>query len=304
MSTCPFCGASIDDELAVHGGTCPSCLAEIPGEEAATDPGEEVKAQQDAEDRERAQRRAMLPLYAAAPVVLLAVGAAVWALWPTDAIEPLEMDDGFVFEINLEEAPEDAVAEAPTDDAAPGGERTARPPRPKAPQAPDAEALAERLAAAEKSEGAGSSGGRARTPSGSPRPAGARPADDDGVASVEPATSGLGLDVAFQARRTGALLTEPGDVRAAVKDLLRSRSGKLRACYERTLKAREDLAGVWKIGFRIEEDGAVSRPTAEGQQAADDGFEACLRDEIETWTLPHTFERPWPMAFPLTFKPS
>ena len=39
MSTCPFCSTEISEELSLYGGHCPSCLIEIPGEEAITDPG-------------------------------------------------------------------------------------------------------------------------------------------------------------------------------------------------------------------------------------------------------------------------
>ena len=39
MYSCPFCQSSISEELALHGGYCPSCLIEVPGEESATDPG-------------------------------------------------------------------------------------------------------------------------------------------------------------------------------------------------------------------------------------------------------------------------
>lgn len=39
MGECPFCKAQIDEEILLYGGTCPTCLIEIPGEESATDPG-------------------------------------------------------------------------------------------------------------------------------------------------------------------------------------------------------------------------------------------------------------------------
>ena len=39
MGECPFCKVQIDEEILIYGGTCPTCLIEIPGEESATDPG-------------------------------------------------------------------------------------------------------------------------------------------------------------------------------------------------------------------------------------------------------------------------
>ena len=43
MGECPFCKAQIDEEILLYGGTCPTCLIEIPGEESATDPGVPVE---------------------------------------------------------------------------------------------------------------------------------------------------------------------------------------------------------------------------------------------------------------------
>ena len=46
MAECPFCGAEIREEVSLYGGTCASCLIEIPGEEAPTDPGEDAPTEE------------------------------------------------------------------------------------------------------------------------------------------------------------------------------------------------------------------------------------------------------------------
>ena len=48
MGACPFCKGEVDDDVLTFGGRCPSCLIEIPGDEAPTDPGAEARAAQEA----------------------------------------------------------------------------------------------------------------------------------------------------------------------------------------------------------------------------------------------------------------
>ena len=42
MGECPFCGAGVDEDLIALGGICPRCFGEIPGEQTATDPGDDL----------------------------------------------------------------------------------------------------------------------------------------------------------------------------------------------------------------------------------------------------------------------
>ena len=75
MGSCPFCKESVDSAILEYGGRCPSCLIEIPGEDAPTDPGEAAKAAQEAEEA-AAVNRPRLPLIAGivAVVALCGVG--------------------------------------------------------------------------------------------------------------------------------------------------------------------------------------------------------------------------------------
>lgn len=76
MEPCPFCNVPVDEDLHRFGGTCPSCFGEIPGEEAATDPGAAVKAAQDREDESRAKKRMLLPALAGVLAFLILVSVA------------------------------------------------------------------------------------------------------------------------------------------------------------------------------------------------------------------------------------
>lgn len=72
MEHCPFCNTTVDEDLIRFGGTCPSCYGEIPGEEAATDPGEVVKAALVQADEARVRRRMLVPALVTLVVLLFA----------------------------------------------------------------------------------------------------------------------------------------------------------------------------------------------------------------------------------------
>ncbi|MBT3219520.1 MAG: hypothetical protein HN348_10545, partial [Proteobacteria bacterium] len=69
MAKCPFCEGEIEETLAQYGGPCPKCFADIPGEEAPTDPGEEKKAIIRRKEKQRAVLSAVIPLMLAVPLV-------------------------------------------------------------------------------------------------------------------------------------------------------------------------------------------------------------------------------------------
>jgi len=82
----------VTEDLVVYGGTCPKCFAEIPGEEAATDPGIEAREAEDRWDRIRAR----LPMLLGMTLLVLIVGctgltALAVVVWPSS--EPAEVLD-------------------------------------------------------------------------------------------------------------------------------------------------------------------------------------------------------------------
>lgn len=300
MATCPFCNGNITEELALHGGPCPACFADIPGEETATDPGEEAAAQIRAADLERARRRARAPIAFIAPVVLVALAGTAWALWPEPQVEALAFgEDDFAFEIDLAawEAPEEV------DDGV--ASEAARPVR-RAPAGntgtdqPQAAGLSERLAAANASGGT-SGGPQARSGS----------ADDvggDGIrrlggpqASASAGSAG-DLDINFNAQRTAALLSSRDDIQSAVSDMLRARVPRLQQCFERHLKQNEDLRGQWRLAFVIGEDGVAADASATGVQMSDAAFERCIESEMAAWRIYGRLAKAWPVSLPVSFK--
>lgn len=74
MGACPFCRAAISADLLRVGGRCPSCLIEIPGEEAPTNPGEVAQARE-AEQAAKAKPK-RTGLFVALGVGLAAAAAA------------------------------------------------------------------------------------------------------------------------------------------------------------------------------------------------------------------------------------
>jgi len=104
LDACPFCGGQVDRQIVLYGGSCPRCFADIPGEEAATDPGEHVKQKLAQQDQKRASRRTLLPMFIATPVVVALVGLALWlALRPEPELAVLDLDDGVYYTPDLDQ---------------------------------------------------------------------------------------------------------------------------------------------------------------------------------------------------------
>lgn len=278
MSSCPFCHNEIREDLALHGGTCPHCFADIPGEETATDPGEDVKAQLAADDQARARRRALLPVFLAVPLVAAIVVYAVIILQPRERVERLELGDDFGIDIELSEYVEpepgtedDAVAEAPTDKA-------------PTPSRPRAKSTTTDVAA----------GGSAEAPT---------EADDDGAPAQATTPGGLPT-FAGMVRREAPLLTKQDDLRNAVRDLIQGKSRRLTQCYERSLKGNESLRGKWRLSFTIGTDGEIGDVGATGMDMQDAAFEQCLEREMDSWTVYGRLAKPWPVSLPINFSGS
>ncbi|MCB9680382.1 MAG: AgmX/PglI C-terminal domain-containing protein [Alphaproteobacteria bacterium] len=280
MAICPFCDGTIEESLALHGGTCPHCFGHIPGEETATDPGEHVKAELAAADRARAEKRARAPLFLIAPVVLIAVGAAAWSLWPSPSADELVFDgDEFAIQIDLAEYVEPEVT-APPEAATPTPAKTSRPRTPS-----------------------GSAAGSERVVVDNAAPAGSASAGAaDGIATTDLGGPEMGDGLSFSVQRTAAVLESRDDIQNAVRDMFVAQQPRLTHCYERSLKSHEDLAGRWKLAFTIQTDGSVGEVAVTGLDMSEQGFEQCLVMEMSRWHLQGRLKKPWPVALPVSFK--
>ena len=96
MGECPFCKGNVAEDILVYGGRCPQCLIEIPGEEAPTDPGEEVRAEQAAAAATAEKRRGWLVGGIGGLALMLAGGGVgAWLLLQEPAPDTTDvyMDD-------------------------------------------------------------------------------------------------------------------------------------------------------------------------------------------------------------------
>lgn len=310
MEACPFCGGQIDEQVVLYGGTCPACFAHIPGEEAATDPGEDVKQAQEAEDRRRAKRRALVPLLIAAPVLLAIVGVSAWlALRPEPELALLDLDGGEFYTPDLDSL---VVAQPTAEDPT------------LADEAGDADADAGKVATTSRAAGdPGRKVALSRKPTDDaqmmrkPKLGQGTPDDAELLASL-----GSGGDIEDVARKvrdggdidapkelttdlslkststgmggaievdmgtvsqSGAPLSNGMQIARMIQGVMRKQLPRLRSCYESSLRANPDLAGSWVLTFTVETDGSVRQAGAKGLNQSEDLFEECLSKRIRGW---------------------
>ena len=275
MSACPFCGSSVDDHIVFQGGTCPKCFAEVPGEMAPTDPGENVRAAIDRRDRRRAALPAILGLLCLGILVMCTGTVAMaFALWPSPQIA--ELLDYDRLEVPM---PEVVAAVEPPANAVLSGT-----PRPKPARVAQSEA-------------------RARPPSTStpPRPSRAQPA-----AKPAPARSSGGLDLSIGGpslrRDANLVLTDPVAIREMIGEEMAAGIPGLTFCYERRLKSQPDFAGRWRIRFTVAQDGTPADAAAEALDAPSPEFEQCVVRHVAGWRF-GKISAAQPIAKTLTFRP-
>jgi hypothetical protein len=335
VEACPFCGGEVEESVVLYGGTCPHCFAHIPGEEAATDPGEEVAQAQAEQDRRRARRRALLPLLVVAPVVLILAGVATWlVLRPEPELAVLDLDAG---EFYMPDA--DVLVVAHTEDEPPAD----------ATEEPAGDTSADGVADAGNG-GAVASRGSAGTKAAArqvdpkveapvlrkPRLSGASDDDEllaelsqvevtDATRQIRGGTADLGetpeletnLKISSSAPRDGvgtgfqmdvgsvsqsaAPLSNPTLIGRMVQRVLRRQLPRLRTCYDRVLRARPDLEGSWVLTFTIETDGSVRKATAIPEGASDATFEQCLESRMTAWQF-ERITKPQPVKKTVPFE--
>jgi hypothetical protein len=248
VAECPFCGSQVTEDLVIYGGTCPRCFAEIPGEEAATDPGEDVKARQDRWDRFRAR----VPMLLGLLVLTLIVGctgltALVVVVWPEPEVAAILDFDALDYPMP------DLVG---VTDAGGGG---ATPPEPTS---------------------------SASAPRPSPRPTSSRPAPErpGPVASTSPHPSGsvdLSLEGPRVRRDDNVVLSDPDAIRDMIGERMVEFIPGLKVCYDRRLKVSPSLRGRWRLSFTVAPSGEVSRAAAVGLDKGDAELESCLKSHVE-----------------------
>ncbi len=302
MNNCPFCASEVDEDLITFGGPCPKCFGDIPGEEAATDPGEEVKAAQKKQDDKRSHRKAILPLLLATPVIMLLAVVAIWFafLKPEPQMVLLDFDE-------LDEYPmPELIAKAPSEDANPEAAAVPRPKTggaPKSPRIPTNDlGIGEGSVDLQGDGVASATGGTRGTRDGVGGPA-AGPGDAGPIASSGGDGGGLDFGLDVGASRRGAVLDNPEAIKKMIGQRMAAQVPRLNGCYENQLKSNEGLQGRWRLSFVVSKEGQTKETSATGLNTTSAEFEACLARELGKWSF-QRIKHDQPVRKTITFRPA
>lgn len=294
---CPFCKQPIPAELAQHGGNCPKCMLEIPGEDAPTDPGAHVRQKQEEAQRvaDARQQRRSWAIWGVAATGLL--GLAVFGAWKyqqhREAVT-YDLDDYYVMPLeDIVVATEPSAPVAPVQVAsaqgAPSGSGTRHasspPPAVAASGTPPEGAAADGLA----------------RPSGGSSASDAVPAD---LAAALSSGGSVGLGGAsIGVSRPDVVLSDPAEIRAMIGRVLSGSRPQLNACYQQRLKQVPDLRGTWDLSFTVSKDGVAGAIDAKGRGAGDRELEACMERSVAGWKFMKVAS-PAPVQVPFQFSAS
>ena len=284
MAECPFCGSPVTRHLVAHGGTCPRCLAEIPGEEAATDPGAEVRAARERHDRRWiTYRNHALSAATVGTVAVAGITAITLALWPEPEVAALLDFDRLDFpmpEVVASEAM--AVVPAGQDD----GITRVPPPAGSRPTATSATRFAPNQPASGGTAGAndladarGADTTRTRTRSGTAEVG-------SPALALSPAVGQRpSVDLSLQAPRVrrddNLVLSDPDAIRQMIGEYMREQIPQLNGCYDRRLKVQPNLGGRWKLQFVVDRNGDVEDAVVDPIEVADAELEECIVHHVE-----------------------
>jgi hypothetical protein len=309
VSCCPFCNASIDENLALYGGPCPSCFGEIPGEEAETDPGEDVKQQQLQADFAAARRRSMAPLLVLVPLVVGIVLVAGYVLRG----EELEQLDVMVFDveygISLDEMAHAEPEPEPEPEPEAGGVAATRvgvPVRAVGSTVPaslsNPGTAGDTLAALSKQadmrvvEHVESTPGMARR---TPDPL------EAGMGDIEMTTSGSNSnlfsgDLGSGPQRRASLLEDTGQIKEAINNMMATGKRQVVQCYDRERKLQPDLQGQWSLVFTITTAGEIDDPKVVPVGEPHPSLEACVAGKMDRWRLGYRLPKDQAVKYPIT----
>jgi hypothetical protein len=254
MSECPFCKAEVSEDTTRFGGHCTSCLIEIPGEEAATNPGEGGAV-------EPVQAASLGPLISgivAAVVVLAAVGA--WYLQQAGPVVqgaranlnthvPLSAHE------NQEYRNETPHASSGEEQAQLGRESSHRRNRTGG-QAPEGgQAIAEGRVVPKQA------------PLGNP---------------LDAFAMGAGPNVKGP---KGIVLNDVGQIRSMAMRVLQKGNKRLEPCYQQKNSVQPSYAGRWRLTVDINREGEVADLELTPLSGADSDMARCIKSHVKRWTF-------------------
>ena len=296
MSSCPFCQGEIADDLERFGGPCPHCFNEIPGEEAATDPGVAAQAAEKQAQQLQAKKRGMRTVLIGGVALLVLAGGGGWfgyqehlkqqqiaALLAWEDTAVAEFTFVTTEELEAMEAEIQALEEAALEDEKKAAELEARKAAYAAKQAEKA-AQDQELAQFDDKWANADAGEAAPTTTKSTMggPTG-------GMSTLSPniGISGGGPDV--DVVRKGQTMKGDAQIRKMVDQYVGRQSGAIQFCYQQAMNKNAGLGGAWHLTFRLNKDGTLSNVkfTATGSNA-DATFENCVVRRVQKWQMNET----------------
>jgi TonB family protein len=289
------------------GGTCPKCFGQIPGEEAPTDPGEEVKQKRRASENRQALLR-RLAVAGATLLLLLVTGTmAVWVVFfRKQELPAIDFDDAEYFtptELVAWAEPEPATA---TTSTRPDNHvRTSR--------LGDGTSAFDLLKEPEGALPVTSLGqGDEVRPSESRTTrsgSGDAPGTDLEGPDLSPRASTGSMDFSgvsgpsIQRRyHQGERLTDDEAIVTHIRAVMDAEIPKLTGCYQQYLKADETLAGRWRLDMVVTYEGTVENVTVTGKDVSNADFEACLVARVQQWRF-NPLRADQPIGKTITFRP-
>ena len=260
MPSCPFCQAQISEDMSLYGGHCPSCLIEIPGEEAVTDPG--LKPQETVE----VQKKSNTGLIVAAAVLIIGGGGAAWFMGPGAGPAPVSASNNQGANPILFSAHEDA--EIATPEKTPqrrrrgSGKRTVT----KYVGSPERPSPA-------TDTPAGASEGAAPTPTGK----------GVGMGSLSDGAFGV-IGAAPRSRAPETIVLKDSlQIEEMVGRVLTRGSKQIERCYNNVLKLDPSVKGAWYVDFTIEKNGQPVAVSVEPLETPHGEIEACITRAVGRW---------------------
>lgn len=279
MAHCPFCKGPVNEDLLRFGGNCPSCLILIPGEEAATDPGEEKRAAEDDAHRKQAAARERRRHRIIGGLVALVVGGvAVAILTREPPPTPLALDTEEFYIVPLDAHQSQAAMETPAELASANGSKATK----------TAGSGSRASSSSSASAGSSSSGG-ASTDAGASAPeatvasAGAS-SPSSGVSSGS--SSADLFSVALngpKAKSANLTLKDDSAIAKMVMEVFNAGTRQLRGCYESSLKENPSLRGSWEVSWVVTKEGRAKDVEARARGAGDRDLEGCMERTVASW---------------------
>lgn len=294
---CPFCKGPISTDLERHGGACPHCLLEVPGDDAPTDPGLELRNKQKAAAMAAAaakakRNRAMVALGGVLSICLM----GVTVLYLQDLEERRTYIPPEYYQLPLEDmslADPDPVPAETVASVTPGTPTKVNPsntvasvtpsPTTNGTPADDREAMNQALTAAQKGQNTTKPSIKTQKvtdPSAPP----ATSIPDFVSQSVGGAGSvsipGITLS------NSSEVLTDIKQIQDMVGRVSGAYKGQIKACYAARVKSAPDLKGMYSIVFTVSPDGTTHDVKVSGNPE-DKELQECMKQRVETWHYQH-----------------